>query len=136
MSNKRPTLLLNITFSIIIIFLIIIGIIVRINDYVVPSLISMFSAMICLFIWLLIYSKIKNKLFREAPVIESPAVLSEKIQEDHRSISDYFLSFELDDGSLKTFPVVRDVYAKHSKNKKGILKYKQVGTHSKLVSFD
>ena len=132
MSNKkRPTLFVNIVFPIIIVALIVLATI-----YDDLSALFIIITIVCLFLWLCLYSIMKNAEIARLPVLESPAILFEKIQEDHRSVSLYFLSFKLEDGSKKLIKVDRDVYASFEKSEKGVLKYKQVGKFPYFMSFE
>ena len=76
--------------------------------------------------WAFVSAKISKKQIAEAPILQSNAVLTDKIQESNRGRPNYFLFFTLDDGSKKSFYVERDVYASFSKDEKGLLKYKHV----------
>ena len=70
------------------------------------------------------------------PILSSSAVLIEKIKEDHRGSSDYFLNFELDNGERKLFKVNRETYAKYLQNEKGIITYKEKDNLVEFLSFE
>ena len=70
------------------------------------------------------------------PALTSKAILIEKIKEDHRSSSIYYLSFELEDGNRKLFNVKRETYTKFLQDEKGIITYKEDDTLIELISFE
>ena len=130
MAPKKPTRRVNIFFSITLIALILIPNSITDEDlHDLLMVINPIIATVCLFIWGFVYSIIRGGIVKkeiaELPVLSSYAVLVEKIKEDHRDCSSYFLTFELEDGSRKLFRVQRDVYAEFSENEKGVLTYKQ-----------
>ena len=69
------------------------------------------------------------------PALTSKVILIEKIKEDHRSSSIYYLSFELEDGKRKLFNVKRETYTKFLQDEKGIITYKEDDTLIELISF-
>jgi len=70
------------------------------------------------------------------PILKSHAILIEKIKEDHRQFSNYFLSFELENKSRKLFKVKIDIYASFLENEKGVLTYKEKDNLTELLSFE
>jgi len=84
--------------------------------------------------WFLASLMIGKKQLAKMPALQACAVLTEKLQEDHRRRTSYFLIFELEDKNRKTFQVARDIYAAFSQNEKGLLKYKQVNPKEHYLS--
>ena len=127
--NKRSTFWVNIFFSIIFIALMLRRTVF--TDETVYNSIGLYSVglSVLLALWFYVYFKIRNDKIQgeiaQMPVLTATAILIEKIKEDHKSSSGYFLNFELEDGSRRLFYVQREVYSKYLENERGLLSYKQ-----------
>ncbi|OJU09459.1 MAG: hypothetical protein BGN88_10040 [Clostridiales bacterium 43-6] len=85
-----------------------------------------YTIVIPILLWFCISAIISKKQQAKLPMIQSNAILVEKTQDNHRSGSTYFLTFDLEDGGRKTFKVELNQFAEVEKNEKGLLKYKQM----------
>ena len=133
-NKKSPGCILYVLFTIII-FAFMVVLIVLSQKGIINTVIGYSGFIILIIIWFLISGIITRKQEANSPVLQSQAVLIEKLQEDRRNFTQYFLSFKLDDGDVKTISVERDIYAAFSKNQKGLLQYKQVNKADNYLSY-
>lgn len=135
MSNKKPSAVpVNLFF--LLIFIIICIVFVAVHSKDIRMLLVIIGLPYFVFMCNVISLNNRQTKLARLPELTSPAVLIEKIKEDHRHSSAYFLSFELSDQSRKLFKVNRDIFTKYLENETDLLIYKENGDLIELIRFE
>jgi hypothetical protein len=79
---------------------------------------------------------LEDNAFSTFPELTSKATLIEKMVEHRRASTNYFFSFELEDGYRILLKVNREIHGKLIEGEKGILIYKNNGEITKFMSFE
>lgn len=87
---------------------------------------GIYGSCILFFFWIFVNTRISKKQREKLPLLEVNATLVGKVQNNTRSGSLYFLTFDLEDGSRKTFRAELSDYAGLTEKEAGVLKYKHI----------